>query len=1221
MDEADGQPAATPVVKAQAKLNENQNMNSKDSSQKPESAGKVTLTDLWKKAKKKDASERPAGDVDVIVLDDPIEETADREGNDLSSEKKAEPRELAAGPVSTPVSETAPKDGPVNEASGAAVGDVSGSVEAQALLVKTSAVQTTSVQPKKPSAKSKRGRSKKSSSKKVELVTVGTLHVQKGWFNSGYIFPIGFKSRTQFRSSVDLDGHCMHECEVIGEGGQFWPKPTFRVVGADRPEEPLVGKSPTACWTAVQKRINGEIERRRAAGEDLPPAPKTAIAGTEYFGFNHDSVVAAIEALDVERKAVEYWAGREAEKEIEAVEAEMKECVEVYAQQNSIAAVMRAKPAVSCDDSVVTEDAEDMPVESTHDIDDESHLAKSIVDGMIEAIEITEGCAEASVKVDGGGDVVMQDHTAPVASATPVAPVAAPARPVLEQTEAKATKKRRSFSFDPSTVEDMEALYAKSSVPSKEDKVRLAEKHGIEVKQIESWMGKRRKADRDAANGIIKVKKMPKKKVDDEANPGVSGTPLDASISGTIHATQPKPLRPPRVPLSDDELQAMVKLTREQLEAESMSLKERGLLPPLADLGSLVKAEPTEYSDSRLCYLAVGQRLTLSDLVATVSPMFEDASRPSEDTLRASLALMLERKSADPVNKSVKALERFDWKNAEDLVGGGLWQWEAKNKEHLDKSAGARAVVIKRRAAKVHERLKAISNILSLCDADSVERKEKAVDAFEKATTLAALEEEAEAERMREKLKEDTERLKAEKKQEKERLKAEKEAEKLKAKEEKVAEREQKKVEKEQKKLVEKTGFKDSSTLQKSAKMFKNFFGAKSVATDQEKQGEDDSKPIKKKDGTYYERRFLKPTLSLERVAPTPVALDAALTTTRDHDELVSEFRSSMKAAHAKYMAEQADLKKRCLGLPPSWARKADAVEVAEQNMHQLTSNGLSPESIQTYRRKLIYVKDAYTVRPPFYGSRKPLESNAVGPRRFLGKDPSLDYEVMSDEDWEEEPEGSSLSKDDVMSEEDDVDEDENSFCVGDGYLSADEGIRSDDDGVIPMDAADICTISKGSNSGRLDLLPYLEKSRRSGKPFVLVRGSAEAADANHGACYRGDPALCASLKMEIMLPGARLEVPDLDEDKLVRQQTSEKPAKKDEKDKASLDELLPDLTSYILANAVATKPSLIDGFVEKHKERKLTKKWVGDSISAVASRSGKTWKIKSITKPASMKL
>jgi hypothetical protein len=40
----------------------------------------------------------------------------------------------------------------------------------------------------------------------------------------------------------------------------------------------------------VLKRINAEIEGRRRAGEDLPPPPKTAIAGPEYFGLNQPEV-------------------------------------------------------------------------------------------------------------------------------------------------------------------------------------------------------------------------------------------------------------------------------------------------------------------------------------------------------------------------------------------------------------------------------------------------------------------------------------------------------------------------------------------------------------------------------------------------------------------------------------------------------------------------------------------------------------------------------------------------------------------------------------------------------------------------------------------------------------------------------------------------------------------------------------------------------------------
>ena len=40
----------------------------------------------------------------------------------------------------------------------------------------------------------------------------------------------------------------------------------------------------------ILKRINAEIEARRRAGEDLPPPPKTAIAGPEYFGLNQPNV-------------------------------------------------------------------------------------------------------------------------------------------------------------------------------------------------------------------------------------------------------------------------------------------------------------------------------------------------------------------------------------------------------------------------------------------------------------------------------------------------------------------------------------------------------------------------------------------------------------------------------------------------------------------------------------------------------------------------------------------------------------------------------------------------------------------------------------------------------------------------------------------------------------------------------------------------------------------
>lgn len=155
-----------------------------------------------------------------------------------------------------------------------------------------------------------RGRVKQKSHKSADLIDAGTLIARKGWYNPGYIFPAGFHSRTLFRSSVALDQLCVHECYIIGQGGEYWPAPTYKVVSLDRPDEPIIAKSCTGCWTGILKRINAEIEARRKAGEDLPPPPKTAIAGPEYFGLNQPNIVEEVEALDPERKCIEYWSGK-----------------------------------------------------------------------------------------------------------------------------------------------------------------------------------------------------------------------------------------------------------------------------------------------------------------------------------------------------------------------------------------------------------------------------------------------------------------------------------------------------------------------------------------------------------------------------------------------------------------------------------------------------------------------------------------------------------------------------------------------------------------------------------------------------------------------------------------------------------------------------------------------------------------------------------------------
>ncbi|KAL4193773.1 hypothetical protein AMTRI_Chr06g178530 [Amborella trichopoda] len=89
--------------------------------------------------------------------------------------------------------------------------------------------------------------------------------------------------------------------------------------------------------------------------------------------------------------------------------------------------------------------------------------------------------------------------------------------------------------------------------------------------------------------------------------------------------------------------------------------------------------------------------------------------------------------------------------------------------------------------------------------------------------------------------------------------------------------------------------------------------------------------------------------------------------------------------------------------------------------------------------------------RPAYYGTMSK-KSDVVGARHPFSKDPTLDYTIESDEEWEEDDPGESLSDLDKDDEEDKEAEDnlktenedgsEDSFLVPDGYLSENEGVQ-----------------------------------------------------------------------------------------------------------------------------------------------------------------------------------
>ncbi|KAG9446993.1 hypothetical protein H6P81_013121 [Aristolochia fimbriata] len=130
------------------------------------------------------------------------------------------------------------------------------------------------------------------------------------------------------------------------------------------------------------------------------------------------------------------------------------------------------------------------------------------------------------------------------------------------------------------------------------------------------------------------------------------------------------------------------------------------------------------------------------------------------------------------------------------------------------------------------------------------------------------------------------------------------------------------------------------------------------------------------------------------------------------------------------------------------WEETVGDEDISSRAINVDSSAAIMPSCSR--RKKLLQFDKSY--RPAYYGTLFS-KSDIVGPRCPFKKDPNLDYEVDSDEEWEEEEPGESLSDcekdagEETLEEggsKDDEDGSENSFMVPDGYLSEDEGVLVD---------------------------------------------------------------------------------------------------------------------------------------------------------------------------------
>ncbi|KAK7856771.1 chromatin assembly factor 1 subunit fas1 [Quercus suber] len=178
--------------------------------------------------------------------------------------------------------------------------------------------------------------------------------------------------------------------------------------------------------------------------------------------------------------------------------------------------------------------------------------------------------------------------------------------------------------------------------------------------------------------------------------------------------------------------------------------------------------------------------------------------------------------------------------------------------------------------------------------------------------------------------------------------------------------------------------------------------------------------------------------------------------------------------------------------------------QISDDRFSQATDCSLPDVKKFNQRKQLLQFAKSH--RPAFYGIWHK-KSHVVGPRHPFKKDPDVEYDIDSDDEWEEEDPGESLSDCDKDEEEetleegcsrvDDEEESEDGFFVPDGYLSDNEGVQVDrmETDVVVEEARSSPSCKEDSKSGEFCTLlrqqKYLnnltEQALRRNQPLIVL--------------------------------------------------------------------------------------------------------------------------------------
>ncbi|KAJ7538987.1 hypothetical protein O6H91_11G071700 [Diphasiastrum complanatum] len=295
---------------------------------------------------------------------------------------------------------------------------------------------------------------------------------------------------------------------------------------------------------------------------------------------------------------------------------------------------------------------------------------------------------------------------------------------------------------------------------------------------------------------------------------------------------------------------------------------------------------------------------------------------------------------------------------------------------------------------------------------------------------------------------------------------------------------------------------------------------------------------------------------------------------------------------------------------------------------------GSSLEDIKSYaykdtgstnkHRKLLQFDKSH--RPAYYGTFSK-KSETIGPRRPFDKDASLDYEIDSDEEWEEDDPGESLSDCDKDEDDEklDVEEDEaaDGFVVPDGYLSENEGVQVEEfeaeHNCQKQTEASSCenpfygdTDAEQQTHSKLQsiLSTMTEHALRSNRPYIISNFSNNGCSEGTGQIFslsKTEELCLEALKMQTLIPGVYVEL--LEDWKEEMNSPSALESSRSRKGGNQLpDSALPEMVKFLLSCSQGMKKT-VDSLSKIFPG--VTKSELENKVREISEFVGNHWQVK----------